>query len=1011
MADPLLRVLFENLTSLLRNEFSTISGIKSTAQKLATTLDLIKPVLEDAEQKQVADQSIKVWLQELKDAVYVLDDILDECSIKSGRLRGFTSFKPNNIMFRYKIGNRLKEIKERLDRIAERKDKFSLQEGVTLRESPNEVAEWRQTSSTPRETKVFGRDDDKEKIVEFLLTHAKDSDFISVYPIVGLGGIGKTTLVQLIFNDVRVSGHFDEKFWVCVSETFSVKRILCSIFESITLEKCPDFELDVMERKVQELLQGKIYLLVLDDVWSQIQQLESGLTREKWNKLKSVLSCGSKGSSILVSTREEVVARIMGAYQTHHLSGLSDSECWLLFKQYAFGHYREERAELVTIGKEIVKKCDGVPLVAQALGGLMSSRNDEKEWLEIKDRELWDLPQGNSILLSLMLSYFSLSATLKQCFSFCAIFPNDTEILKEELIWLWMASGLISSRGNIEVEDVGIMVWNELNQNSFFQDIKKDKYSGDISFKLHDLVYHLARSVMGQECMYLENTNMTSLSKATHHIGFNNKDLLSFNKGAFKKVESLRTWFEFSTFPKEHDYFPTDLSLRVLCTTFIRGPLLGSLIHLRYLELRYLDIKELPDSILNLQKLETLKIKHFGELICLPKRLAFLQNLRHIVIEDCISLSRMFPNIRELTSLKTLSVYIVSLEKGSSLTELRDLKLGGKLSIKGLKDVGSLSEAQAANLKGKEDIHKLCLSWSSYETPTISAEQLVEVLKPHSNLKVLTINFYEGLSLPSWIIILSNLISLELGNCNKIVRLLLHGKLPSLKKLVLSEIDNLKYLDDDESQDGVEVRVFPSLEELHLLCLRNLEGLLKVERGEMFPCLSELRITACPKLGVPCLPSLKSLYVLGCNNELLTSISNFRGLTELSLDYGRGITSFPEGMFKNLNSLQSLVVKDFPTLKELQNEPFNQALTRLRITDCNQLESSPEQIWEALQSLQYLYISSCKELRCLPEGIRHLTSLEVLIIEDCPTLEERCKEGTGEDWDKIAHIPKIKIKS
>ena len=988
MADALLGVVFEKLMSLAQHEFATISAIKSKAQKLSTTLDLINAVLEDAEQKQVTNRSIKVWLQQLKDAIYVLDDILDECSIESGRLRGSSSFKPKNIMFRREIGNRLKEITKRLDDIADSKNKFDLREGGTVSQSLLEVDEWRQTSSIIGEPKVFGREDDKEKIVDYLLSKTRDSDFLSVYPIIGLGGIGKTTLVQLVYNDVRVSGYFNTKIWVCVSETFSVKRILRSIIESITREKCDALDLDVIQRKVQEMLQSKRYLLVLDDVWNKNQQLEFGLSQEKWNTLKSVLSSGSKGSSILVSTRDEVVATIMGTCQAHPLSGLSNNECWLLFKQYAFGLYREERPDLVEIGKAIVKKCDGLPLAAQALGGLMSSRSEEKEWLEIKESELWNLPHENSILPALRLSYIQLTSTLKRCFTFCSLFPKDKKFMKEELIHLWMANGFISYRKNLEVEDVGSMVWNELCQKSFFQDIEIDEYSGDITFKMHDLVHDLAQSIMGQECMYLEKANLTSLSRSTHHVSFDSKNLLSFDDGAFKIVESLRTLVvdlnEYS--PKKHDHFPLNRSLRVLCTSNVLS--LGSLIHLRYLKLNFLDLETVPDSIYNLQKLEILKIKNCLSLSCLPKRLACLQNLRHIIIENCESLSRMFPNIGKLSCLRTLSVYIVSLEKGNSLTELRNLNLGGKLSIKGLEDVGSLSEAQAANLMGKKDLHELCLSWSSYETPTISAEQLVEVLQPHSNLKCLEINYYEGLSLPSWINIFSNLISLQLVNCNKIVRLPLLGKLPSLKKMVLIKMDNLKYLDDDESEDGMEVRVFPSLEVLVLRLLPNIEKLLKVERGEMFPCLSTLLMRNCPKLGVPCLPSLKDLTVFGCNNELLRSISNstFRGLTKLEIFHGEGITSFPEGMFKNLTSLQSLWICVW-----------------------NQLESLPEKNWEGLQSLRTLRIWNCEGLRCLPEGIRHLTSLKLLDIIDCPTLKYRCKEGTGEDWDKIAHIPKLHI--
>jgi leucine-rich repeat protein SHOC2 len=193
-----------------------------------------------------------------------------------------------------------------------------------------------------------------------------------------------------------------------------------------------------------------------------------------------------------------------------------------------------------------------------------------------------------------------------------------------------------------------------------------------------------------------------------------------------------------------------------------------------------------------------------------------------------------------------------------------------------------------------------------------------------------------------------------------------------------------------------KVMVFSSLCVLLLAGLPNLEQILKVERREMFPCLSTLTIEYCPKLELPCLPSVKNLHVYACNNEVLKSISSFYGLTALHLSRIEGITSFPDGMLKNLSWLQTLKVDHFPKLKELPNESFNLALERLEISYCDELESLPEQIWEGLQSLQTMSIHYCKGLRCLPEGIRHLTSLEVLIIDKCPTLKERCMEGTGE---------------
>ncbi|XP_058756472.1 putative disease resistance protein RGA1 [Vicia villosa] len=1020
MAEALLGVAFKNLMALLQNEFSITSQIKSKAEKLSTTLGLIKAVLEDAERKQVTDSSIKVWLQQLKDAVYVLDDILDECSIRSTRLRGSLSINPKNFIFRHDIGKRLKEITRRLDHLADSKNKFLLQESITIRKSSIEVPEWRQTSSFIAEPKVFGRQDDKEKIVEFLLTQARDSDSLSIYPIVGLGGVGKTTLVQLVYNDVRVTGNFNTKIWVCVSEAFSVKRILCSIIESITSKKCDSLPLDAIQLKVQGLLQGKTYFLVLDDVWNKTQQIESGLSQEKWNKLKSVLLCGSRGSSILVSTRDEDVAEIVRTCQTYHLSGLPENECWLLFKQYAFEHNREERPELVAIGKEIVKKCGGLPLAAQALGGLMRPRRGEKEWLEVKESRIWALTHEN-ILPALRLSYFHLTPTLKQCFSFCAIFPKDRIIMKEELIHLWLANGFIWSRENLEAEDVGSMIWNELCQKSFFQDIKIDEYSGDISFKMHDLVHDLAQSIMGQECVILEDENMANLSKSTHHISFYFGPYLSVDESALKKVESLRSMFELNRdryLQTDYFPFPTNSSLRVLRISPFQVLSLGSLIHLRYLELYDRKFENIPDSICNLHKLEILKLMNLSELRCLPKRLACLQNLRNLVIEDCDSLSQLFPYIGKSSRLRTLSVYIIGLERGQSLIELHNLNLRGKLNIKGLKYVGSLSHTQDANLTAKKEIHEVCMSWSvdDYitDTPTVSSEQVLEGLQPHTNLKSLKIHYYNGLCFPSWIQTLTSLVSLELKGCNNCVQLSGLGKLPSLKKLELRDMNNLKFVDDNDDDDGeshnsMNVKIFPSLEELILFNLPGLEKLLKLERGEMFPCLSFLRISFCRQLRLSCLPYVKRLSVFGCNNELLSSISSFYGLTALYLGIGTGITSFPEGMFRNLTCLQTLEVDAFSNLKELPNEPFNLALIRLHITYCNELESLPENIWEGLQSLRSLTISSCKKLRCFPEGIQHLTSLKVLNIFYCPTLEERCKKETGKDWNKIAHIPKIII--
>jgi len=181
-------------------------------------------------------------------------------------------------------------------------------------------------------------------------------------------------------------------------------------------------------------------------VWNEDQ--------EKWKHLKGMLQCarGAKGATVLVTTRLEEVASIMETHPAYHLKELSEEDSWSLFKSHAFGPNREEREELVAIGKEILKKCVGSPLAIKTLGSLLRNKSEVTQWENVKESEIWDIreesssmtTEENSIMRALKLSYFNLELSLRRCFSFCAIFPKGSEIVKEELIHLWMANGLLS---------------------------------------------------------------------------------------------------------------------------------------------------------------------------------------------------------------------------------------------------------------------------------------------------------------------------------------------------------------------------------------------------------------------------------------------------------------------------------------------------------------------------------------------------------------------------------------
>ncbi|KAJ7943924.1 Disease resistance protein [Quillaja saponaria] len=1013
MAEAIIQVVLENLNSLIQKEFGLLFGVHCEMEKLSSILTTIKAVLGDAEEKQFTDRAIKNWLKKIRDAAHELEDVLEECSMEfeAENSAGSSNMKvhcsclssshPTNILFRYRIVNRMKEIKDRLYEIAEEKEKFHLREVVIgrLAETPG----WRQTSSVITQPQVYGREADKEKIVEFLCGH--DYENLSIYSIVGLGGLGKTTLSQLVFNDERVSKHFLLKIWVCVSEDFSLERMTKSIIQSATGKECGNLELDPLQRQLQEILKSKRYLLVLDDVWNEDQ--------EKWDRLKYVLACGSKGSSIVVSTRLVKVAYIMGTVPPHELSCLSEADCWSLFKQRAFGPEREERESLVAIGKEIVKRCGGVPLAAKALGGLLRFKNEEKEWVHVKESELWNLPQDESCVLpALRLSYFNLSLNLRQCFAYCAIFNKDERLDKEHLIHLWMANGFISSSGNMEAEDVGNEVFAELYWRSLFQEAWTNEVGDVESFKMHDLVHDLAQSITEEEYLVVENIeSLSDLSTRTHHVSsLNNLSKITplrsttLNMGILEKVKSLRTLLLVAddlqpSIPQSSVF----RSLRSLRATPLK---IGNLIHLRYLDLSNSKFTTLPESICSCWNLQTLKLNYCHYLVSLPKHLRRLRNLRHLEIRYSDSLTQMPLKIGELTNLKTLSQFVVGEKNGYRIGELHSLDLRRELEIKGLCNVRSALDARDANLIAKTGLKELSLSWSLGREPftilNAADEQVLDAFQPHPNLRYLRINNYRGAVFPNWmrnlVSTLNNLVGITLTDFRHCSGFLPLGKLPCLRRLHLAGITHLQYI-DNESYDGSGSgkTPFPSLEQLYLHDLPNLEGLLRDdgtvvvdESNIMFPRLDILWISSAPKLILPRLPSVRVLTVSSCNEEaeeLLRSISNCCGLTTLRLSDCPNLTSLPDEMMRELTCLKELEINGLNKLEVLSNELIGlNALQILMIQNCDVLESFPEQALRGLISLQKLDVSSCTRLKSLSEGFQLLTSLQNLEIRCCPEL-------------------------
>ncbi|XP_039054459.1 putative disease resistance protein RGA3 [Hibiscus syriacus] len=256
------------------------------------------------------------------------------------------------------MGLKLKTAREKLGVIAGEKSKFHLTQGVgevtTLRN------ENRQTSSLVNESEVLGRVYEKEKLVSMLLCDASHHDDLSVYAICGMGGLGKTTLSQLVYNDENVAKAFDLRVWVYVSDDLNIKRLTQAILESIEGNSCNIQELDPLQQRLVEKLVRKRFLLALDNVWNECP--------DKWDVLKQPLWRGKRESTVVITTRAEKITLMTAGDILHRLRCLSNDDSWSLFKQKAFGRgINEGNVILEIIGREIVRRCGGVSLAIKAL--------------------------------------------------------------------------------------------------------------------------------------------------------------------------------------------------------------------------------------------------------------------------------------------------------------------------------------------------------------------------------------------------------------------------------------------------------------------------------------------------------------------------------------------------------------------------------------------------------------------------------------------------------------------
>ncbi|CAL5380118.1 unnamed protein product [Camellia sinensis] len=714
--------------------------------------------------------------------------------------------------------------------------------------------------------------------------------------------------------------------------------------------------LNQLQVKLRECLSGKKFLIVLDAVWNE--------NYDHWDILRSPFRYGGHGSRVIVTTRNESVSSIMQTVPIHRVQQLSDEDCWKLFAKHAF-----EKGDcgahpnLESIGKEIVKKCKGLPLAAKTLAGLLRSKRDVEDWNNILKSGIWDLPKEKSnILPALRLSYHYLPSHLKRCFAYCSIFPKDYQFQIHKLVLIWMAEGFVEQpRSNKTKEEVGYEYFHELLSRSFFQQSSANK----CYFVMHDLLNDLALSVSRNFCYRLEDDKPRSMFERIRHF--------SCVKGRFDGCEKFKII-------NEAKFLRTLLTIRATgqsklwLSKKVLDDILPRLTCLRVLSLSCYEIMELPRSIGNLLHLRYLDLSH-TKITQLPE-------------------SEMPMQMSQLKGLQHLTAFVVGKCRGLGIEELKEFRdLRKILSISNLQNITSGMHAMEAKLEEKMYLEMLVLKWDSTTNDSLHERDVLDKLRPHTNLKRLVIKNYGGTRFPDWLEDLSfcNIVSLCLDNCEYCFSLPSLGQLPFLRHLIIARMQGITKVDHKFYGNGSLSKPFQSLE--HLIFSEMLEWvewyILGV--GE-FPRLRELCVVKCPKLvgGLPkSIPSLVRLDIQECS-KLMAPLPKAcdAGASTCKLLVLKGCDGV-ELEWHGISSLVKLEISNMPSLKEFTPELcILTNLKYLKIEKCPNLLSFPDTGLPPM--LSHLSIINCEAIQSLPMGMiplkNCLNNLKQLSVERCPNL-------------------------
>lgn len=1004
---PIIKIVMDKAKSCASDRINKClgDGVPKALKRMEDLLDQLRAVAGAVQLRGSQDRcgDLRAWLQQLVDAVYEAQDVVDDFDDSVPPPESPVARASKRIFGTDERVNRLSGVVKKLEGIFEASPTLLLTAEATAsasasREQSGHLPPLGRFTASMRhpEDVVFGRDRELQDMVSWLVGTGGDAQAVPVpiAAIMGHGGMGKTTLAQLLSEDQSVDTTFDVKIWVQPAPTDDELQLAKKILEAAdvgvdALDRVTSF--DSLLKKIQEKISPRKFLLVIDGVWNK-ESMSRHEYKEMWSKVLAPLSHGERGSRIVVTTRQKIVADLLSASKKVWLDDLPADDIWSLFKRCAFGGEDiDSQPALQDIGRKIAQKLKGSPMAAKAVGQMLQGNLSVSHWRKVLEMDIFD-----NVSKTLELCYQSLPGHLQPCFAICSLFPKNWRFKRDKLVKIWMALGFIQAAdGKTQLEDLGSDYFDQLVARSFFhrQKVGRRRY-----YYIHDLMHDLAEKVSRFDCVRVEDAKK-EIPKTVRHLSVVSSDTVAQLKSRCE-LKRLHTLLILKNPSSLLDKLPGDLftelkSLRVLslegCNIIHLSERIGNLKYLRYLALCK-SITKLPQALTKLYRLQTFSSPK-GSGLEVPEDIVNLTRLRHLDMD-----TSKITGIGKLVHLQGSVKFHVKNEKGHTLGDLDRMSgLRKELHIKNLDVVTDKQKACQAGLDKKENLKVLELEWNSTGkiVPSVEADVL-DGLEPNQNVKKLIIRRYHGNRSPNW---LSTSLKvnffyfkyLHLINCRKWEVLPPLGQLPCLKALRLKEMCSVKKISCHDFY-GTKSTAFPYLEELEFDDMPQwVEWTQEDKNIDVLPKLRKLKLLNCPELiRVPQLPlSVRKVSVKNTGFvsqlKLSSSSSSPPKACKFALDTCSA-TILTNGLMHQQQK-ESIAIL---TLRNCQDAKFEelQKLTSLKRLQICHSSINDEQLGTCLRGLQvltWLEISNCNNITCLPqmESSDCLTKFHELRIQQC----------------------------